>query len=189
SGSLFANHVGDAVITQRLLRQVQALLHPLAVSIANMLSRGIVQRVDDSGPIQTLQLGALADEELDECLRLQSYGVTSHPPRESQVVVACPGGDRSTPLVLAVGGNDGRPSLEEGEVALYNSESGSRVVLLANGDIRIEAAGAKVIVDDGSGAEPVIRRSEFLAHTHPAAMGPTGTPVDTNVGSTVLEAK
>ena len=47
---------------------------------------------------------------------------------------------------------------------------------------------AKVLVYDGSGTpEPVVLKSEFLAHVHGTGVGPSSTPTEPIQGSQVLE--
>lgn len=173
------------------LAQLRAFLQPLHTRVANMVARAVVSLVDDSAGVQSVQLGVLADENIDDAERVQEYGFSSHPIPGAEAVAVFPGGDRGHAVVIAVDDRRHRVTgLAEGEVAVY-AASGAMVTLRANGDIDVAAApGGKVYVNDGSGGEPLITKSQFDAHTHPTGTGPSGPPSNASTsGTTVLEAK
>jgi phage baseplate assembly protein V len=179
-------------VTRELLRQFERMLSPLRVRVANLIARGTVTGVSDGSTLQTLQLGVLADETVDDGERFQSYGFSSVPLSGAEAVIVFPGGNRDHPLVIAVDDRRHRPTgLEAGEVAVYNS-AGARILLTKDGDVVVSAAsGRKVMVDDGAGGtEPLITKSQFDAHTHPTGVGPSGPPDNAATsGTTVIESK
>ncbi len=170
-----------------MIETFQRLLAPLRNRIANMVARAVVQLVDDTGKLQVVQLGVLADETRDGCERFQEYGFTSVPLPGAEAVVLFAGGRRDHGLVVAVDDRRHRMvGLQPGEVALYNN-AGANAVLRADGAIELAAAsGATVLLNaDGSievtaaaganvvlngGAQPVARVGD-TAGPYPIAGG------------------
>jgi len=187
------------------LEQIRQLLRPIANRVANVAARAVVQLVNDAKKLQLLQVGVLADEDGDDAEHHQPYGFSSVPLAGAEAILVYPNGDRSHPLAITVSDRRHRPTGgEAGEVTMYH-HGGARVTMLNNGNLLVRAApGAEVLVDDGSGStEPLVKRSEFNAHTHqvattgsstaqsgtaaPVATGPGGSGNIT--GTTVLKAK
>jgi phage gp45-like len=124
------------VIPKEWARQVRAMLRPVETRLANAIARAVVSRVNDSGGLQTIQLGVMAGETVDDAEHFQAYGFSSSVPLGGEAVVLFPNGDRARPLVIATGHRASRiTGLEEGETAIYNADS---LVILKN-DGTIEA--------------------------------------------------
>lgn len=140
------------------------MLRPLATRIANLVARAVVTLVDDDERMQLVQLGVLSGETRGDVERVQNYGFTSVPLEGAEAVVLFVGGRRDHGLAVAVDDRRHRlTGLEPGEVAIYNDQ-GSSVVLKANGDIEVSAAG-NVVVNGGS--TPVAKEgSATTGHTH-----------------------
>jgi phage baseplate assembly protein V len=135
-------------------------LRTIRTRLANLVSRGVVKRVDDTKKLQLLQVGMLADETRSELERVQSYGFTSVPLAGAEAVTVFVGGYRDHGLVVAVDDRRYRlRSLEAGEVAIY-TDQGDKVVLERGGTIRVTAS-TKVVV-----AAPLV---ELAGNTDAAA--------------------
>jgi phage baseplate assembly protein V len=117
-----------------------------------MIARGVVKAVNSGGQMQIVQLGVMAGETLDDCEHFEPYGFTSKARAGAEAVAGFPNGDRAHPLVLVVGDRRYRvQGLEDGEVALYN-DTGAKVVLLADGNIRcVPKSGGRVDITDSEG--------------------------------------
>jgi phage baseplate assembly protein V len=174
-------------IARDALQQLDRLLRPLKQRIANTIARAVVQVINDGTKLQSVQLGAMAGETIDDGERFQEYGFTSVPLDGAEAVVVFPNGDRGHPLVIAIDDRRHRPTgLEAGEVAVY-SETGAQVILKANGDIEISCApGGKVYLNDGSGGEQLITKSQYDAHTHGTGVGPSGPPDNAATSGTTV---
>ena len=177
-------------ITRDQLDQLRHLLRPLATRVANTVARAVVNLVDDSKKMQLVQLGVLAGEPVAGrdgagCERFESYGLASVPDAGAEAVVLFPNGDRTHPLVVAVSDRRYRPTGgKSGDVVVYNKK-GAKIILHADsGDIEIQpGAGGQVLIrDDGGNAEPLVRKSDFDGHTHPA--GTLGAPNGPVTGTT-----
>lgn len=102
--------------------------------------RGILKSVNDKAKRQFTQITALNGEVKNNVERIQNYGVTSHPPKQSQVLFVCMGGNRDHPVVLAAEDLASRPKdLKEGEVCIYTDE-GDKITLSRGRKIDIETA-------------------------------------------------
>lgn len=166
-------------IARDLVGQVERLLRPLKVRVANSIARAVVQLVDDSTKLQILQLGVLAGEDVDDAERFQEYGFSSNPLPGAEAVVVFPNGDRAHALVVAVDDRRYRPAAgAPGEVVVYNH---------AGASIRLKADGTVEIGTDGGVFEPLVKRSEFLKHTHAtAALGTPSPPIAHVTGGSAL---
>ncbi|MBV2180884.1 MAG: phage baseplate assembly protein V [Castellaniella sp.] len=124
-------------ILERLFRRIQMLV-----------GRGRVTQVDDSGPVQLLQVQASGLELADKRVRPQSFGLTSNPPAGSDAAMLSVSGDRSAAMVVGVNHQASRPrNLAPGESKLY-SQDGKYVYMTASGGIVVEAKGQDVVVNN-----------------------------------------
>lgn len=166
------------------------LMRPMAIRIANLVSRGVVHLSNDAKKLQLLQVGGLSGETIDDAEHFQPYGFSSVPLEGAEVVVLFPGGDRSHPLVIAAPDRRHRPTDgDPGDVMLYH-HSGSKVTLSSNGDIVLHAKpGQQVAVEAGGVTDSLVTKTEFNAHLHPTGVPNTGPPTPLAVGTTVLKAQ
>lgn len=139
------------------LRSLSKILAPIRARIANLVSRAVVQLVNDEANVQLLQLGVLADETRDEVERIQEYGFTSVPLPGAEAVVLWVGGRRDHGLVIATDDRRHRlAGLQPGEVAIYN-HAGASVVLHIDGTISINGGTLPVArAGDTAGPYPIV---------------------------------
>lgn len=169
-----------------MLDKLQRLLRPVHARIANLVSRAVVSRVDDSTKLQTLQVDVGEDETREGLERFQQYGLTSVPTPGAEAVVLFVGGRRDVGYVVALDDRRYRvKGLAQGEVALYN-KAGASVVLKADGSVEVNPATGQVVklagqTDAVALASKVNERfahleAAFNAHVHLAAGSPTLPP-------------
>lgn len=128
-----------------MIRAMEKMLAPLRTRLANLVSRAVLARVDDSAKLQTVQVNVLAEETRDGVERFQNYGFTSVPLEGAEAVVVFVGGRRDHGLALAVDDRRHRLSgLQPGEVAVY-SETGAAVVLKADGSVEVTPGTGAVV--------------------------------------------
>jgi phage baseplate assembly protein V len=126
----------------------QQLLERLFRRIQMLAGRGRVTQVDDSGPVQRLQVQASALELADKRARVQEFGLTSNPPIGSDAALMALTGDRTAVMVVGTNHQGSRPrNLAPGETKLY-SEDGKYVYLTASGGIVVDAKGQDVVVNN-----------------------------------------
>lgn len=136
-----------------MLRALNKLLDPLRRRIRLILTRAILNLVDDAKGLQLMQVTALADETLDGCERFQDYGFTSVPHPGAELLAGAVGGNRAHTVIIKADDRRYRlKALEDGEVALYD-DLGQKVHLKRDGilvftpaTVTVEA-GEKVFLD------------------------------------------
>lgn len=161
------------------------LIRPLSTRVANMVSRGVVKRVDDAKKVQELQVELLADETRDGVERLQPYGLTSVPEADAECVVIFVGGRRDHGFALAVDDRRYRPTgLQPGDVCLYG-KTGSKVVMKANGDVEVTPSTGVLKLNGTLEATGDVKAGavSLLNHTHSAGTPPSGLSVTTSDGT------
>lgn len=130
-------------IDRATLDQLAHLLRPLSTRIASMVSRAVVQLVDDGPKLQSLQVGV--PEPRPDAEHFQPYGFFSVPFPGAEAVVIFPNGDRSHPLVLVASDRRYRPTDGQlGEAGLATDEGdeirlarGHAIVLTSSGTIQL----------------------------------------------------
>ncbi|WP_299376040.1 phage baseplate assembly protein V [uncultured Kiloniella sp.] len=145
-------------ILEQLLPALSRLLDPLKRRVSLMVSRCVLNLIDDKTVLQELQVSALANEVLDRVERLQEYGYTSVPHPGAEAVLLTVGGDRSHSLVIAVEDRRYRlKGLKGGEVAIYDDQGqkvhikrggihalAKNILLESEGIIRLEGKGVEI---------------------------------------------
>lgn len=132
--------------------------------IQMMFGRGRVTYVDDSGPVQKVQVRLSGLETSDGRLRMMEFGFTSNPPDGTDVLALHISGDRSAGTVFATNHQQSRPTgLAPGESKLY-SQDGKYVYMTAGGGISVFANGQPVNVT-GATIVTVVASEKVIADT------------------------
>ena len=120
-------------------------INRLARRILLMMARGTITLVDDSKPVQMLQVRVNGLELVPDLPRFAEYGFTSNPPTGTQALIASKNGDRNDGIVIATSNATFRmKQLASGEVAISDN-IGQKVYLSAAG-IRIDGGGNPVTI-------------------------------------------
>lgn len=166
-----------------MINSLQKMLSPLRNRIANMVSRCIIQAVNDAAGIQTAQIVCLEGETRDDVERVQQYGFSSAPVSGTEGVVVFVGGRRDHGLIVAVDDRDNRKTgLAEGEVAVYHKD-GASLVMKSNGDIEVTPKSGSNIVLNGGSAKVSRVGDNTTGHTHTFTMSAGGDPVTGTINS------
>ena len=105
--------------------------------VSNLFARGIIESVDDEKGVQTLTVRLLNGERRRGVERMQSYGTSSVPLPNSEVLVSFPNGDRSAGIAQGTEDRATRmTALKPGEVGIYTHE-GDSIILGAGNEITI----------------------------------------------------
>lgn len=167
------------------------------------LGRAVIRLIDDTGGIQKIQAGLMANETRSGIERFQEYGFTSVPHEGAEAAVMFIGGMRDHGIIIATEDRRYRiKAMEGGEVALYTDE-GDKIHLKRGNKIDVETGTFKIdceefVVNASSNASfytPILRadndiidnfvsnpdslagmRSIFNGHTH--AENDSGGPTD-----------
>jgi len=120
----------------------QAAIERLYRRMLMVIGRGRIGVVDDTGPVQTMQVKLGQDEVVDAIKRLMEYGFTSKPLPGADAVVVFMAGNRSSGCVIATGDQRYRLHLQSGEVAIHDDQ-GQKVHLTRTG-IVVSAPNKKI---------------------------------------------
>lgn len=102
-------------------------------SLVRSLGRGRLTRIDDSGPVQRVQMQLSQSETRDNTPRLCEYGFSSNPPEGADAVAVFLAGERTNGVVVACGHQQYRMrGLATGEVCI-SDDKGQSVYLSASG--------------------------------------------------------
>lgn len=113
----------------------------------NFLSRGKLLDFNNESKVPLLKVGLMANEIYDGLEFPQQFGIKSYPPKDSEVITAHFGGNRSHGTILNVFDRKLMPDdLEEGEVCLYNSDAG-RILIDKDSKIILKNGGATLTID------------------------------------------
>ncbi|MEG1604097.1 MAG: phage baseplate assembly protein [Cloacibacillus sp.] len=124
---------------------IKKLTRPVAQKAALASARCIIKLVNDSVPLQSVQIDALAGETRSDVERVQEYGFTSMPQADCRGIAIFIGGDRSSGVVIATDDTRYRKKdLLPGEVAIYTDE-GDYIHFKRGKEIEI-VTGCKLIV-------------------------------------------
>lgn len=119
------------------LKAINKLLRPIRRSVQLMIGRAVLESVKAEGGFQTVKITGIGGV-FEGCELFEQYGITSHPPKESEGLIATLGGSSDHCVVINMGARKFRlKGLEEGEVALYD-DLGSKVVLKRDKSIEVE---------------------------------------------------
>jgi phage baseplate assembly protein V len=122
-------------------------LHRFGRRLLLMLTRGKITLVDDTQPVQTMQLQLNALELIPDIPRFAEFGFTSNPPLGTQAIVGFKNGDRADGIVIATSNAKYRmTALATGEVAIHD-DKGQSVYLSASG-ITINGGGLPMSISN-----------------------------------------
>ncbi len=162
------------------------IIMPLRNRVYTIISRAVLESVDDTMKMQLVKMSLLAGENRSDVERFQNYGFTSVPKPGAEAIAVSVGGNRDHLITLVVDDRRFRlKAMAEGEVAIYTDE-GDKIHLKRNGIIQIVAS-SKVDVDAnlvelGNGTlEKILNgetfRTRYNLHSHLGNLGvPTGPP-------------
>lgn len=167
-----------------------------------LVSRAVVNVINDSLKTQNLQISLLDDDDADDVERFQNYGHTSVPPTGSEAIVLSVGGMRQHLVAIAVDNKATRlNTLKDGDSALYHME-GHNLTMTEDGEARLTCRIFKVVADEvvfdvretqstgnvsilgnssttgtSQAANHISDAGDFNSHVHREHDGPTtGTP-------------
>ncbi len=156
-------------------------------ALSNVLGKGSVTLVDDSGDVQLLQVteGAqgegVADRIVDKVPRLAEFGFASVPPLGALAMMLRRTADRARGVVIATSHAASRPKgLKPGDTVLYDVR-GAKVQMTKDGML-IDSAGLPVIIQN---ATTVTIKASGMVRIEAATVEVTGDIVSRADGTPV----
>ena len=104
----------------------------LLTLLRGLLGRGVVESVDDTPMMRTIQAEFLPGDVREGIEHFEPYGFTSRVKQGAEAIGAFFNGDRSHGVVLVTADRRFRLHVEEGEVAVFDDQ-GQKVVLKRDG--------------------------------------------------------
>ncbi len=130
--------MSDASMFDRITRRIQAVI-----------GRGRINVVNDTGPIQYVQISYSKIEPKDNTPRVMEYGYTSNPPAQTDAALVHVTGDRSNAICVGTNHQPSRPkNLATGEAMLY--QLNGIQVYLSNAGLVINAGGLPVVCNNAT---------------------------------------
>lgn len=121
-----------------------AHIRRLTSRLASTVTRGIITRVNDALATQNVQVELRFHDMADDVELFQPFGVSFHPPVDSEVLVLAVGSSQDNLVALTATSRADRPTgIQEGEGGLY-TPSGWKVFLDAEGNVRLGSEGASI---------------------------------------------
>lgn len=119
---------------------VSSMVNPLRNRVYNMITRAVLEAVNDSKKMQVVKIELLKGESRDEVERFQNFGFTSVPPVSAECVAVAVGGNTEHLIVIVADDRQSRlKNLAGGESAQYNEE-GTFIHLKKGGKVIIKNA-------------------------------------------------
>jgi phage baseplate assembly protein V len=135
--------------SDQLTNYLMRVLAPYRDAIMVIAGKAVVKMTDDSKEIQEAQVVALSEEVLSRVPRIQEFGFSSNPPKDSEAIILSLGANRENTVIIACENRAVRiKNLAPGESAIY-TDDGSIIHLKKSGEILVKSS-AKVIVDSPS---------------------------------------
>ncbi len=141
--------------TSNMMALIRQVTNPLKVKLNMLVTRVVINAIQDAPGIQTVTLEALAGEVFDEIEHMQQGGITHAPLKGAEAVMLALGGSRENLVVLAASNREFRPKNgKAGETIMHAAEA-----LDVGVQARIAPGGAFEVVKEG-GAAPA---DDFVA--------------------------
>jgi phage baseplate assembly protein V len=130
-----------------MINLIKKVCNPLAEKINNIVSKCSINKTNDKTKTQTMQIELYTDEVREKVEHWQSYGFSSHVPKESEGICLFLGGERDQGIVIATEDKDSRiTNLEEGEACIYTKEK-DKIHLKKGNIIEIETKNIQINTD------------------------------------------
>ena len=121
-----------------------AHIRRLTSRLASTVTRGIITRVNDALATQNIQVELRFHDTADDVELFQPFGVSFHPPVDSEVLVLAVGSSQDNLVALTATSRADRPTgIQEGEGGLY-TPSGWKVFLDTDDNVRLGSKEASI---------------------------------------------
>lgn len=119
--------------------------HKQEMIVRNLVQRGVVDRVDASQKMQTLDISLLNGHKPTKVEHMERYGITYRPHEGAEVLAFMVGGNPDHVVVTDVADRRHRPTnLKAGELMIHDHQGQS--ILIGNDYIKI-ASGKKLVIE------------------------------------------
>ena len=160
---------------------LMARIQKQARRVMGMITRGVIEAVDDAPTLQTVQISGMEGELFDGVEHFQPYGFAAHPHTDAEAILLSAGGTRSHGLVIIAADRRYRlRAMEAGEVAIYDDLD--QVVRLKRDGIFVSSP-FKIDIE---APEVTVTADVATIEADTVNLGGTGGPAVARVGDTVV---
>lgn len=156
-----------------LVRSTAEALRKLRFRVDAMVTRAVIEMVNDRMKTQRVQLTILEGEVVDDCEHMQPYGLSFTPPAGAECIALAPAGYRSHTIAICAQEPDERPLNAPPRAGGLYTKSKWRLYIDAEGVVSVgsDEARERMLLGD-----QLVKLLEQL--TVPTPMGPSGTPIN-----------
>lgn len=124
----------------QLQSAIKKCITPLKNRVYTMITRAVLETVNDSEQMQELKLNLLAGESRTNVERFQDFGFSSNPPTSSEVIALSVGGNRDHLIAIVAHDRATRvKDLASGESVVY-TDDGTKIHLKKGGIVDVITA-------------------------------------------------
>lgn len=158
----------------RAVEAVGEMLRRTRARVDLMVSRAVIEAVNDGLKTQRLKLVIVAGEQLPNVEHLQPYGLRFTPPAGAEVLALAIGGSREHTVAICAQHPDKAPKgNDDPETGGLYTAAAWRLYIAADGSVCV---GAKESSEHLLLGDKLVQLLQ--SHTHPTSMGPSGPPVE-----------
>jgi len=124
-------------------------LEPIKRKIQTLLTKGTIRRVDQPGGLTKFQVESFKDDIKEDIENYSQFGFKSHPPKGSECILSCVGGNNEHIVAVATEHQatlKSLPELKEGEAIMYDNTG--KYIHIKGGNI--EAMASKIKIQNDS---------------------------------------
>ena len=108
---------------EELKRAISDMIRPLRNRVYTMITRAVIETVNDTDGMQLVKLNLLAGEARDGVERFQNFGFSSHPPDSAECVAVAIGGNTDHLIIIVADDRASRiTGLLKGESVQFNDK-------------------------------------------------------------------
>jgi len=157
----------------KLLNSLERWIAPWKRRILSMVGKCIIEAIRDDSDIQLSQISVLDEEVQNDIERVQEFGFTSVPPKDSEGIVLYLGGNQQHGVIIATDSSEYRlKGLPDGATAIYNRNGD--YVKLTDDIIEVFADSVKIGKSNFKKLVNEAFQSVFNNHVHNFTAAPSG---------------
>lgn len=132
------------------LDDLTRFLKPVMSRVKGIVTKGILESVDDTKDIQLVKYTGLDGEVVSGAERLQPSGIASHPEKGASLIVLANNGSKDHPVVIVVDDGLGRPKVENPKDKTFYDGWGNTIVMTEAGIVVTDSKGNNITTtEDG----------------------------------------
>ena len=129
-------------------QQLADFLKPLVSRIKGIVTKGILESVNDETDIQLVKYTGVADEVVSGAERMQPAGVATNPKPGASLLTLANLGSKDHPVVVCIDNAEFRPKVENPGDSVYYDEWGNTIKMTEAGIVYTDNQGNIITTDE-----------------------------------------